>query len=130
MSFHNTTNPTGGVNMEHVMEEPDPNESLLERILSSHNMHTARNQVEQNKGSPGIDKMTVADFPSFARKNWNSIRESIKTGSYTPMPVKRVEIPKVTGGVRLLGIPTMTSYCTSYNRVSEYLGAKSEKTNL
>ncbi len=94
--------------MEHVMEEPDLNESLLERILSSHNMHTAWRQVEQNKGSPGIDKMTVADFPSFARENWKSIRESIKTGSYTPMPVKRVEIPKPTGGIRPLGIPTVT----------------------
>ncbi len=69
MSFQNTKNPTGGVHMEHVMESPDPNENLLERILASENMHTAWNRVYANKGSPGIDKMSVADFQGFARTN-------------------------------------------------------------
>ncbi len=107
MSFQNTENPIGGVSMEHVMEPPDPNENLLERILSSGNMHTAWKRVKANKGSPGIDKMSIGEFPDFARKNWQNIRDSIVAGTYKPLPVRRVEIPKDTGGTRPLGIPTV-----------------------
>jgi len=107
MSSHDTVNPTGGVNMGHVMESPDPNEHLLERIVSRENMRRAWKRVKANKGAPGIDDMSIEDFPAFARKNWDTIRESLLAGTYQPLPVLRVEIPKATGGTRPLGIPTV-----------------------
>jgi RNA-directed DNA polymerase len=107
MSSHDTKNPTGGVNMGHVMEQPNPNEHLLERILSQENMIKAWKRVKANKGAPGIDNMSIKDFPEFARKNWDKIRESLLAGTYQPSPVRRVEIPKATGGTRPLGIPTV-----------------------
>ena len=107
MSSHDTVNPTGGVNMGHVMESPDPNDHLLERVLSRENMRRAWKRVKANKGAPGIDNKSVEDLPEIARKNWDSIRESLLAGTYQPLPVLRVEIPKATGGTRPLGIPTV-----------------------
>ena len=107
MSSHDMKNPTGGVNMGHVMESPDPNDHLLERILSQENMLKAWKRVKANKGAPGIDNMSIEEFPEFARDNWDSIRESLFAGTYQPSPVRRVEIPKATGGTRPLGIPTV-----------------------
>jgi RNA-directed DNA polymerase len=107
MSSHDTKNPTGGVNMGHVMESPDPNGHLLERILSQENMLKAWKRVKANKGAAGVDSMSIEAFPEFARQNWDKIRESLQTGSYHPSPVRRVEIPKATGGTRPLGIPTV-----------------------
>ena len=107
MSSHDTVNPTGGVNMGHVMESPDPNDHLLERVLSRENMRRAWKRVKANKGAPGIDNKSVEDLPEIARKNWDSIRESLLAGTYQPLPVLRVEILKATGGTRPLGIPTV-----------------------
>jgi len=107
MSSHDTKNPNGGVNMRHVMESPDPDGHLLERILSRENMHKAWKRVKANKGAPGIDKMSIEEFPAFARKHWDDIRDSLLAGTYQPSPVRRVEIPKTTGGTRPLGIPTV-----------------------
>jgi RNA-directed DNA polymerase len=107
MSSHDTKNPSGGVNMGHVMETSDPNDHLLERIFSQENMLKAWKRVKANKGAPGIDNMSIEDFPEFARKNWDNVRESLLAGIYQPSPVRRVEIPKATGGTRPLGIPTV-----------------------
>jgi len=93
--------------MRRVMEEPNPNENLLERVLSRDNVQKAWKRVKANKGVPGIDHMSIEDFPEFARAQWDSIRESLMAGTYQPNPVKRVEIPKPTGGTRPLGIPTV-----------------------
>ena len=114
MSSHDTKNPTGGVTMRRVVESPDPNDHLLERVLSKENMLRAWKRVKANKGAPGIDNMSIEEFPEFARETWDSIRESLLAGTYQPSPVRRVEIPKATGGTRPLGIPTVVSYCTSY----------------
>jgi RNA-directed DNA polymerase len=108
MSSHNTKKPTGGVTVRRVVEPPDPNDHLLERILSRKNMHKAWKRVKANKGAPGIDIMSIREFPEFARNNWDDIRQSLLDGTYRPLPVKRVEIPKPTGGIRPLGIPTVT----------------------
>jgi RNA-directed DNA polymerase len=108
MSSHDMKNPAGGVHMGRVMESPDPNGRLLERILSRENMHKAWRRVKANKGDPGIDKMTIEESPEFARNKWDNIRKSLLAGIYQPSPVKRVEIPKPTGGTRPLGIPTVT----------------------
>ena len=108
MSSHNTMKSNDGVHMRRVIESPDPNAHLLERILSRENMLYAWQRVKANKGAPGIDNMSIQKFPDFARDNWNGIRESLSDGSYQPLPVKRVEIPKPSGGIRPLGIPTVT----------------------
>jgi len=108
MSLYNMMNPNGGVNTGRVMETSNPDEHLLEKILSRENMQSAWKRVKSNKGAPGVDKMTISDFPEFAQKNWIGIRAAILDGSYQPKPVLRVEIPKQTGGYRPLGIPTVT----------------------
>jgi len=101
-------NSTEGVNMRRVTESPDPNAHLLERILSRNNMQRAWRRVKANKGAPGVDNISIDEFPDFARENWKSIRESLSDGSYQPLPVNRVEIPKPSGGKRPLGIPSVT----------------------
>jgi RNA-directed DNA polymerase len=107
MSSHNIKKPNGGVTMRRVMEQPDPNENLLERVLSRDNVQKAWKRVKANKGVPGIDNMSIDDFLEFARAQWDNIRDSLMAGTYQPSPVKRVEIPKPTGGKRPLGIPTV-----------------------
>jgi RNA-directed DNA polymerase len=81
---------------------------LMERILSRGNLLTALKRVEKNKGSHGIDGMSVKFLRRHLYENWDSLREALRTGNYQPSPVRRVEIPKASGGVRLLGIPTVT----------------------
>lgn len=95
-------------NMRHVVESFNPNENLLERIFSRENMLAAWKRVKANKGSAGIDKMTIEDFPAYAQEYWDKIRESLLNGTYEAKPVRRVEIPKGnTGKTRPLGIPTV-----------------------
>src|SRR6516164_992315 len=65
----------------------------------------ARARVRQNKGSPGVDGMTIGDARDYLREHWPSIRPQLLAGTYLPQPVKRVEIPKPDGGVRKLGVP-------------------------
>ncbi|MDR4510054.1 MAG: group II intron reverse transcriptase/maturase [Candidatus Brocadiaceae bacterium] len=80
----------------------------MEQVLLAENMHKAWKQVKANKGIAGVDTMSVEEFPEFARNHWSRIREQLMEGSYKPLPVKRVEIPKPDGGKRPLGIPTVT----------------------
>jgi len=101
------TNPPGGAVGRRVIGIPDPNEYLLERILSRPNMSLAWRQVKANRGAPGVDNMPIDDFMAFAHDHWTEIRSSIFAGTYKPLPVKRVEIPKATGGTRPLGIPAV-----------------------
>ena len=93
--------------MGHGVESPNPDESLLERILSRENMQQAWKRVKANKGAAGIDGMSVEAFPVYACDHWDEIRETLNAGTYQPSPVRRVEIPKATGGTRPLGIPTV-----------------------
>ena len=80
---------------------------LLEKILHRDNMNLAYKRVKSNKGSHGVDGMTVNELLQFLKQNGNQLRQSIQEGSYNPQPVRRVEIPKPDGGKRLLGIPTV-----------------------
>lgn len=100
-------NPPGGAAARRDADKPDPGEDLLERILSRENMLDAWKRVRANNGAPGIDGMTVADAKPYLTEHWDEIRASILAGTYQPLPVKRVEIPKATGGTRPLGIPTV-----------------------
>ena len=77
-------------------------------ILDQNNLNQAYLRVVRNKGAAGIDGMTVDDLLPFLRKHRKELLENLATGVYKPKPVKRVEIPKPNGGVRKLGIPTVT----------------------
>ena len=81
---------------------------LMDMILSRENLIDALKRVERNKGSHGIDGMSVKSLRRHLHENWESLCKSLKNGIYQPNPVRRVEIPKPNGGVRLLGIPTVT----------------------
>ena len=81
---------------------------LMNQILPRENMVLALKRGEKNKGSHGVDMMPVQTLRQHILENWPSIREAIFKGTYDPEPVRRVEIPKPDGGVRLLGIPTVT----------------------
>jgi len=63
--------------------------------------------VKANKGSPGVDGMTVVGIKDYLKQHWPAIREQLLNGTYEPKPVRRVEIPKPDGGVRKLGIPSV-----------------------
>jgi RNA-directed DNA polymerase len=79
---------------------------LMEEVVQRGNAKAALKRVRQNKGSPGVDGMTVDELPEYLVENWEMIREQLSAGTYQPKPVKRQEIPKSGGGVRELGIPT------------------------
>lgn len=81
---------------------------ILSQILSNANLNLAYRKVVNNKGAAGVDKMTTGQLKSHLKVNLESIKEQIKTRKYKPSPVLRVEIPKPNGGVRNLGIPTVT----------------------
>lgn len=81
---------------------------MMKQLLSRDNLLTALKRVEQNKGSHGVDGMSVKDLREHITLHWQEIRRSIENGTYQPSPVRRVEIPKPNGGTRMLGIPTVT----------------------
>jgi RNA-directed DNA polymerase len=81
---------------------------LMERILSRENLLSALKRVERNKGSHGVDEMPVQNLRKHILEHWESMKMELLEGTYEPQPVRRVEIPKPDGGVRLLGIPTVT----------------------
>ena len=90
-----------------VDESPSEHARLMEDICRAENVKEAMRKVIANKGSAGVDGMTVDELPEYLKHNWLSIRQELLEGRYEPQPVKRVEIPKPTGGVRKLGIPTV-----------------------
>ncbi len=79
----------------------------MERVVESDNVGAALKRVKQNGGSPGVDGMTVDELPKYLAENWSGIRTQLLEGTYQPLPVREVEIPKSGGGVRKLGIPTV-----------------------
>ncbi len=89
------------------MESPAIAEQLVEEICERENCKQALKRVKANKGSAGVDGMTVQQLPGFLKQHWPAIREQLLSGTYKPQPVRRVEVPKPDGGVRKLGIPTV-----------------------
>jgi RNA-directed DNA polymerase len=79
----------------------------MEEVCERENLKEALRQVKANKGSSGVDGMTVVALSDYLRQHWPAIREQLLSGTYEPKPVRRVEIPKPDGGVRKLGIPTV-----------------------
>ena len=88
-------------------ESPAIGEQLMEEVCERENCKQALARVKANKGSAGVDGMTVQQLPEHLKQHWPAIREQLLSGTYKPQPVKRVEIPKPDGGVRKLGIPTV-----------------------
>ena len=88
-------------------DEGGSNVELWGQVWERENLFTALKRVERNAGAPGIDGMTVADLRTYLKEQWLEIRAALESETYQPNPVRRVEIPKPDGGVRLLGIPTV-----------------------
>ena len=81
---------------------------LLNKILDYSNIDKAYKQVVGNKGSKGVDGVTTAQLQDYMQENWDRVKREIAIGHYHPQAVLGVEIPKTSGGKRLLGIPTVT----------------------
>ena len=92
---------------ERGTESPAIAERLMEEVCGRENCKQALKRVKANKGSAGVDGMTVQQLPEYLKQHWPAIREQLLSGTYKPQPVRRVEIPKPDGGVRKLGIPTV-----------------------
>ena len=88
-------------------ENPASTNRLMEEVCERENLKEALRRVKANKGSPGVDGMTVDGITDYLKQHWPAIREQLLNGTYEPKPVRRVEIPKPDGGVRKLGIPTV-----------------------
>ena len=95
------------LNRESVNDELFDTSRLLEDVLERNNMLEAMYRVIRNKGSYGIDGMKTDELREHVKKNWATVKTKLLEGKYNPSPVRRVEIPKPDGGVRLLGIPTV-----------------------
>jgi RNA-directed DNA polymerase len=103
------TEPFGAMN---GTENPASTNRLMEEVCERENLKAALQRVKANKGSPGVDGMTVIGIKDYLKQHWPAIREQLLSGTYEPKPVRRVEIDKPDGGVRMLGIPTASANCT------------------
>src|SRR6266550_8709204 len=79
----------------------------MEEVCERENLKEALRRVKANKGSAGVDGMTVDEITGYLKQHWPAIRQQLLSGTYKPQPVKRVEISKRDGGMRKLGIPTV-----------------------
>jgi RNA-directed DNA polymerase len=92
---------------KHSTESPAAIEQLMEQVCERNNCLQALKRVKANRGSAGVDGMTIPQFLGYLIQHWPGIRKQLLEGTYEPQPVRRVEIPKADGGVRKLGIPTL-----------------------
>jgi group II intron reverse transcriptase/maturase len=95
---------TGGAVMETGLSGTS---HLMEQVVARANVQQALDRVRKNQGSPGSDGMTVDELPEYLNAHWQVLRQQLLDGSYCPAPVRRKEIPKDDGEVRVLGIPTV-----------------------
>jgi len=89
------------------LERPAVAGPSMEAVVERENLKKALAQVKRNKGTAGIDGMSVDDLPAYLKEHWPTIRAQLLEGAYKPQPVRRVEIPRASGGTRPLGIPTV-----------------------
>jgi len=98
---------TESFSARHAPENPASTNQLMEEVCERENLKRALQRVKANKGSPGIDGMTVEELSGYLQQHWPAIRDQLLSGTYVPKPVRRVEIAKPDGGgMRTLGIPT------------------------
>src|SRR2546422_4700222 len=89
----------------HDPESPASTNRLMEEICERENLKQALQQVKANKGSAGVDGMTVGGITDYLKQHWPAIREQLLSGTYEPKAVRRGEIPKTDGGGRKVGVP-------------------------
>ena len=99
---------------------------MLEEILNRWNIEKALEQVIGNKGAGGVDGMQTDELRDYLNANWQSLQVKILEGSYEPSPVRKVEIPKPQGGVRMLGIPTVVDRLIQ-QAINRWLSPKCEE---
>lgn len=107
MSSDGPSTPSGDLDIRRVMEPSPIDFASVEYIVSNASIAEAWKKVRANKGSPGVDRISIRRFPKWARPRWKDIKKALEEGDYEPLPNLRVEIPKETGGVRFLGIPSL-----------------------
>jgi len=101
--------------------------NLLKRIIHKDNMYEAFKRVKKNKGSHGIDGLTIDELQSYLEENGVKLQQSLLNGTYEPLPVRRVEIPKDNGKKRQLGIPTVVDRVVQ-QAIAQVLSPIFEKT--
>ena len=107
-------------------EEGSGRSDLLGQVLARENLVLAWKRVKANRGSAGADGLSIKATAEFLKTHWPRLREELQTGSYRPQPVRRVQIPKAGGGLRELGIPTVTDRLADkavLRLIRRYLGA-------
>jgi RNA-directed DNA polymerase len=80
---------------------------LMEQVVERSNLRLAYQRVVQNKGAPGVDDLRVSEFKGWLKVHWPSVKQALLEGRYLPRSVRRVDIPKPSGGIRTLGVPTV-----------------------
>ena len=105
MSSGYSLTPTGELGARRVVRPPPVDLASVEYIVSKTSIAEAWKKVRSNKGAPGVDQISIKKFPKWGRPRWNQFKKQLLEGVYKPSPALRVEIPKESGGVRLLGIP-------------------------
>jgi RNA-directed DNA polymerase len=81
--------------------------TLMEEVVERSNLQLAYQRVVENKGAPGVDDVSVPEFKGWLKMHWPSVKRALLEGRYLPRPVRRVDIPKPSGGMRMLGVPTL-----------------------
>jgi RNA-directed DNA polymerase len=79
----------------------------MEEVVERGNLKLAYQRVVENKGAPGVDEVSVPEFKDWLKMHWPSVKIALLEGRYLPRPVRRVDIPKPSGGMRMLGVPTL-----------------------
>lgn len=88
-------------------EQTKSEDHLMEQVVERSNLWLAYQRVVKNKGAPGVDDLTVAEFKDWLKVHWPSVKQALLEGRYMPQPVRRVDIPQPSGGIRTLGVPTV-----------------------
>ena len=107
MSSDNPQTPPGELGIRRVVEPSPIDLASVEYIVSNASIAEAWAKVRSNKGAPGVDKISIEKFPKWGRPKWEIFKKQLLEGTYRPLPALRVEIPKESGGIRLLGIPSV-----------------------
>ena len=107
MSSGHPSTPSGDLGAGRVADPSTIDLASVQYIVSNASIAEAWKKVRSNKGVPGVDGISIEAFPKWGRPKWKLTKKQLLDGTYEPKPALRVEIPKESGGVRLLGIPTL-----------------------